>query len=164
MSAVTPVQVEIGPELVCYITPFDAFRQLRLFGDLQKEILPAVGGVMNVAFGSDVNDEKTDAAAIQAFRALSGNFSGDQLEKWAGLLITADNVAFERDGGEPKKLSKAMYGEAFGADFSLVLELMYHVGKVNFADPLARWAGLSGLVLKLQDRLSASSGPTSKTS
>lgn len=145
------------------IRPFDAFRQLRLFGDLQKEILPAVGGVMNVAFATDVSDEKTDAAAIQAFRALSGNFSGDQLEKWAKILLDAEHISFETDGGEPKKLTKNTYDEAF-SDFSLVLELMYHVGKVNFADPLARWAGLSGLARKLQDRLSASSGPTSKTS
>lgn len=156
------VTVEIG-EVTFRIRPFDAFKQLRMFGDLQKEVLPSVGGVMNVALASKADDEKTDASAIQAFRALSSNFSGDQLEKWAKLLIDPEYVSFEVQGEEPRKLTKLYYGEAF-ADFSMVLELMFHIGKANFADPLTRWAGLSGLARKLRDRLSVNSDQTSKAS
>lgn len=146
------------------IVPFDPFKQLKLFGDLQREVLPAVGGVMNVAFAQQADQgEGADRAAIGAFRELSMKFGGDVLEKWAKILIDPDHVSFETDGGEPKKLVKALHGEAF-SDFSMILELMYHVGKVNFADPLARWAGLTGLARKLSDRLSGSSAQTSKAS
>lgn len=142
------------------ITPFDPFKQLELFGNLQREILPAVGGVLNVAFAGDNPDEKTDAAAIAAFRDLSSNFSGDVLKKWAHLLINEELVTYEL-AGEVQKLNAHRFGEAF-TDFSMILELMYHIGKVNFADPLQRWAGLSGLAQKLTAKLSANSGQTSK--
>lgn len=147
-----------------YIRPFDAFKQLKLFGDLQREVLPSVGGVINVVMGSEgALNEDADKAAISAFRELSSKFSGDTLEKWAKLLIDPEHVTFETDGGDAKKLTKSLHEEAF-SDFSAVLELMYYIGKANFADPLARWAGLTGLALKLKDRLSAPSAPTSKTS
>lgn len=146
-----------------FIRPFGPFEQLKMFGDLQREILPSVGGVLNVSLASDAEGSKQDAEAIKAFRDLSSNFSGDTLTKWAKLLLNEEYVSFEDSSGSVKKLNRHNQGEAL-EDFAAVLELMYHVGKVNFADPLARWASLSGLVLKLKDKLSASSGTTSPAS
>jgi len=155
-------QVEISG-VTFRIVPFDPFRQLELFGNLQKEILPAVGGVLNVAFGKGGEDEGTDRAAIEAFRDLSTRFDGATLKKWADLLIEPDFVTFEREGREPQKMSKAMRGDAL-TDFADVLELMFHIGKVNFADPLQRWAGLSGLAQKVLAKMSDGSAKTSSTS
>lgn len=153
--------VEIGG-VKFIITPFDAFKQLKLFGNLQREILPAVGGVLNVTLAKEsAAGEDADAAALKAFRDLSANFDGDTLLKWANaLLLEGENVVFEMDGNEPKKLTKMNREDAL-PDLSYVMELMFHVGKVNFADPLQRWAGLSGLAHKLTAKLSASSGQTS---
>jgi hypothetical protein len=150
--------VEIGG-ITFRISPFDAFTQLRLFGDLQKEILPAVGGVLNVTLGSEKNLENSDAAAIAAFRDLSSNFDGATLEKWATKLLQEEYITFEVPGMEPQKLSPYRRGEAF-PDLSYLLELMFHVGKVNFAAPLARWAALSGVAQTLKEKLSASSAQT----
>lgn len=143
-----------------YIRPFDAFTQLKMFGDLQREILPSVGGVLNVSLASDADGAKQDAEAIKAFRDLSANFSGDTLTRWAKMLLDEDHVSFEDANGSVKKLNRHNQGEAL-EDFSAVLELMYHVGKVNFFLPLVRWSGLTGLALSIKDKLSASSEPTS---
>lgn len=148
------------------IHPFDAFRQLRLFGDLQKEVLPSVGGVLNVAMASskDAVENIDEGKVIDAFRDLCMKFDGVALERWATLLIDENYISCTLPGKrEPEKLDRIARGMAL-KDFSAVLELMYHVGKVNFADPLARWASLSGLAQKLTAKLSASSVPTSSTS
>ena len=142
------------------IRPFDAFRQLRLFGDLQKEVLPAVGGVLNVALAGKGTSQVDEAAVINAFRDLCMRFDGATLEHWANLLLDQNYVTVTLPGRrEPEKLDLVARGQAL-ADFSAVLELMYHVGKVNFADPLTRWAALSGLARKLTATLSANSEPT----
>lgn len=152
-------------ENVFRITPFDAFRQLALFGDLQREILPAVGGVLNVAVGSKgEGDERTDKAAIEAFRDLSTQFDGKTLTRWANLLLDEECILVEIGGRTPEKLNNIVRGLAL-EDFADILELMFHVGKVNFAAPLQRWASLSGLAQKLTARLqSGGSGPTSPAS
>lgn len=148
-----------------FIRPFDAFRQLRLFGDLQKEVLPSVGGVLNVALASGKDGEQVDESkVIDAFRDLCMKFDGAALERWANALIDAEYITAQLPSKrEPEKLDKVTRGMAL-QDFSAVLELMYHVGKVNFADPLARWASLSGLAQKLTAKLSGSSAATSSTS
>lgn len=152
-----------------HILPFDPFHQLELFGDLQREILPHVGGVLSAALAKSGEGEQAEAderAAIQAFRDLSNNFSGAVLKKWADLLIDPEYVSFDDPNnprGEPAKLSAVNRGLAL-PDFAAVLELMYHVGRVNFAGPLARWGALTGLAQKAQAYLSASSPSRSSLS
>lgn len=160
-----PTEVTIDG-VVFLIRPFDPFTQLQLFGDLQREILPAVGGIANIALARDPEAAKgpeADAAAIAAFRDLSAKFDGAALKKWAERLLQPDFVSYAIDGREPAKLDRLGQSMAF-KDFSGVLELLYHVGKVNFANPLARWAGLTGLAQKLTARLSENSATTSSTS
>ena len=156
--SIRPQEVTIG-EVKFRITPFDPWAQLRMFGDLQKEILPHVGGMLSAAFGA-ADGQRDEQAAVQAFRDLSANLSGATLEKWAKLLLDPDYVTFEMNRGEPARLTQVNFGMAL-PDFAAVLELMYHVGRVNFADPLSRWAGLSGLAQRAKAHLSASSGMTS---
>lgn len=151
--------VEIGSKEF-RITQFDPFRQLKLFADLQKEVLPAVGGVLNVAFSKTGDEKADDQAGIAALRELSAKFDGTQVLRWADLLIDQEYVAVSIDGADPVKLTKIAREDVF-EDFSEVLELLYHIGKVNFAAPLARWASLSGLAQKLTAKLSASSATTS---
>lgn len=152
-------RVEIG-EVTFHIRPFDAFTQLGLFGDLQREILPALGGVMNVVMAGDKDAERDEKAMLAAFNDLAGRFDGATLKKWATRLLDEQHVSFETAESDVQKLTKHNVNDAL-PDFGAVLELMFHVGKLNFADPLARWASLSGLAQKLTAKLSASSVPTS---
>lgn len=145
------------------VHPFDAFTQLQMFGDLQREILPSLGGVLNVALAKGEKGAEDDAAVISAFRDLCTRLDGTTLTKWAKKLINGEYITFELDGRDPVKLSPANMGDAL-PDFSMVLELMFCVGKVNFASPLQRWASLTGLAQKLTARLSASSPTPSSTS
>lgn len=157
--SVRPTEAVVG-NVKFWILPFDPFRQLRLFGDLQKEILPHVGGLLSVALAADRDADRDETAGVQAFRDLSSNLGGAVLEKWAKLLLDPEHVTFEDPStGNPARLNDVNRGLAL-PDFAAVLELMYHVGRVNFAGPLSRWAALSGLAQKAKAFLSVDSAKT----
>lgn len=140
------------------IRPFDAFTQLRLFGDLQREILPAMGGLLNVVADKKEDDAKINAAGVQALRELSERLGGAALEKWANALIHGDYIAYQPEGDRTaQKLDRAGQALAF-SDFSEILELLFHICRVNFAAPFARWVSLTGLARSMAGRLSGSSG------
>jgi len=137
------VSLVIGPTTF-HIARFDAFRQLTILGDLQKEILPSAGSMLSAVLTEEgVARERDESAIVDAMRNLSSRIGGDSLEQWAAVLIDPDLVSFELPGREPQKLSKANRAMAF-EDFSQVLELMFHILKHNFAGPLARWVGHFG--------------------
>lgn len=160
-ASIRPVDVKVN-DVTFRIIPFDAFRQLELFGDLQKEILPYVGGVLSTALAKE--SERDETATINAFRELSSNFDGKTLKRWADLLLDPDYVTFEDERtGQPAKLNAVNRGMAL-ADFAAILELMFHVGRVNFAAPLSRWAALSGLAQKAKAYLPGGSATSSSPS
>jgi len=136
-------EVTIGTT-VFRISRFDPFRQLKLLGDLQKEVLPAAGSMLAAVFGGEGEAQaKDEQAMLQAFRDLSVRLGGDALAGWADRLIDSELVTFELAGRDPQKLTPAHRGVAF-SDFSEILELLYHILEHNFAGPLARWAGRFG--------------------
>lgn len=156
-------EVKIG-ETIFRITRFDPFTALALFGDLQRDVLPAVGGLLAAVFAGGPGQEaseRDERAAIEAFRELSQQLGGQKLTAWADRLIDEDLVSFEIPGREPAKLSKANRGMAF-QDFADILELLFHIVRFNFADPLVRWAGHIGPVRELLAKRSGDSAPTSK--
>ncbi|QDJ52806.1 phage tail assembly chaperone [Bordetella hinzii] len=147
-------QVTIGTTIF-HISRFDAFRQLKLLGDLQKEVLPAAGSLLTAVFSGDGQEQAQDEAAmLAAFRDLSSRLGGEALANWASRLIDPELVTFELAGRAPMKLSEAQRDMAFG-DFSEILELLFHILEHNFAGPLARWAGRFGPV---RERLASLSG------
>ena len=158
-----------------HVAKFDAFTQLKLLGDLQKEILPAAGALLGAVLGGDTAGEgagegaakaaqkRDEQAIVDALRQLSTRLGGDDLHKWCGVLITAENVTFELEGRDPQKLTEAHRGLAF-ADFSEVLELMYLVLMHNFSGPLVRWAGRFGPAREKLASLSGSLIPPSNES
>src|SRR5690606_15242080 len=118
-----PYEVTVG-RTTFYIRRFDAFAALELFGDLQRDILPAAGGALAAVFGPE-DGAKDEQAMLQAFRELSTTLDGKTLQAWADRLIDPDLVAYERDGAEPAKLDKRGREAAF-EDFTEILELMFH--------------------------------------
>ncbi|GAB1578672.1 phage tail assembly chaperone [Bordetella petrii] len=156
-----PYEVTIG-RTTYYIRRFDAFSALELFGDLQRDILPAAGGALAAVFGPE-DGAKDEQAMLQAFRELSTTLDGKTLKAWADRLIDPDLVAYERDGAEPAKLDKRGREAAF-EDFTEILELMFHIIKWNCEGPLARWLDRFGEVRAKMESLSASLGKTSSAS
>lgn len=122
------------------IRRLDAFTALEVFGDLQKELLPAIGTLT----GEDGD------AAIKAIEKVSGYFTGKQLRVWADRLITPDEIFVSRKGEDDySRLNEQRREEVF-TDAVQILELLVEIIKENFADPLTQWLTRSGLANKLK--------------
>ncbi len=141
-------EVTIGAA-VFYLQTFAPLDQLRIFGDLQKELLPSLGGVLAAAAskGEDGDVGFDEASLVNAIRAFSGSLDGKGLEAWCAKLIDSERVTFERDGKDARKLTKSNMDHAF-EDFTEILELLFHIIQLNFAGPLGRWLGHFGPGLK----------------
>lgn len=140
-----PTEVTIN-ETAFLIQPLDAFEALAVFGDLQKDILPAAGGLIGL-IGGEVSEERDEAALADAIAKLSQRLDGKQLTAWANRLLTKDSISVEINGNL-MPLDAAAKSMAFG-EFTDILELLFHVIKVNFAGPLAGWLNRLGLGQKL---------------
>lgn len=116
---------------IFYIDRLDAFSQLEVMGDLQKDVLPAVGGLFGALTGEGGNNEDAFADAIGR---LSQNLTGKQLKYWCDRLLTKDTISVETEDGV-RKLDEQAKRLVFD-DFSQILELLYHVLRVNFQQPL----------------------------
>ncbi|HFF6216692.1 phage tail assembly chaperone [Stenotrophomonas maltophilia] len=152
-------EVQIG-KTTFYLTTFAPRDQLRIFGDLQKELLPAVGTLLTAAAGkTDADDGELDEAVlVGAIRSFSASLDGKGLDAWCGRLIDSERVTYEKGGRDAKKLTSNQMDDAFD-DFGEILELLFEIIKLNFAGPLGRWLGLfgSGLGEKLGGLLDGSS-------
>ncbi len=140
-----PTEVTIN-DTAFLIQPLDAFEALAVFGDLQKDILPAAGGLIGL-IGGEVSEERDEAALADAIAKLSQRLDGKQLTAWANRLLTKDSISVEINGNL-MPLDAAAKSMAF-REFTDILELLFHVIKVNFAGPLAGWLNRLGLGQKL---------------
>lgn len=139
-----PVEVTIGGT-VYLIQPLDAFTALGVFGDLQKDIMPAAGELLSSMAGNQ--QEEDEAALATAIARLSERLDGKQLKAWADRLLTKDNISVEINGNL-MPLDAAAKAMAF-TSFTDILELMFHALKAWFAAPLASWVSQLGLAQKL---------------
>ncbi|WP_406611915.1 phage tail assembly chaperone [Alcaligenes aquatilis] len=137
-----PVEVTVN-DTIFLITPMDAFEALEVFGDLQKDLLPAVGELLSLSLGAQA--EQAEVLMSGAIEKLSEKLSGRQLKQWTDRLINADSVAVSMNGRD-MRLDAAARAMVF-KEFTDILELLFHVLKVNFASPLGRWLSRSGLDL-----------------
>ena len=140
-----PTEVTIN-DTAFLIQPLDAFEALAVFGDLQKDILPAAGGLIGL-IGGEASEERDEAALADAIAKLSQRLDGKQLTAWANRLLTKDSISVEINGNL-MPLDAAAKSMAF-REFTDILELLFHVIKVNFAGPLAGWLNRLGLGQKL---------------
>lgn len=141
-----PTEVTIN-DTAFLIQPLDAFEALAVFGDLQKDILPAAGGLIGL-IGGEASEERDEAALADAIAKLSQRLDGKQLTAWANRLLTKDSISVEINGNL-MPLDAAAKSMAFRG-FTDILELLFHVIRVNFAGPLLAWASRIGLAQKLQ--------------
>nr|DAK35845.1 MAG TPA: tail assembly chaperone protein [Caudoviricetes sp.]DAN66189.1 MAG TPA: tail assembly chaperone protein [Caudoviricetes sp.]DAR26185.1 MAG TPA: tail assembly chaperone protein [Caudoviricetes sp.] len=140
------VEIKVGATTF-FITKLNAFEALPVFGDLQKELLPALGALLG-----SLKDGKQDgslkdvdnADLEKAVEKLSAQLDGKALERWATRLLDSGHIAYEDENGEAVRFKLARDGHIF-QDFAEVLQLLVVVIKENFAAPLTRWLNLSGL-------------------
>lgn len=126
-----------------YIRKMNAFEGLKVFGDLQKEVLPALGG----AFDSMQNPQNGNLNADtmrDVVAGLSQALSGDSLATWSNRLLCSGYVSFDAPSGDAIELKKANFDTVF-TDFTGILELLVAVILENFKDPLAQLLSRTGL-------------------
>lgn len=133
-----PVSVTVGNKNY-YITKLDPFTALEVFGDLQKELLPAVGELVLSAVKDGIDGKKAslptgDGDISQAITKLSTALSGAQLKYWTNRLLTPDHVSVELSGKTVRL--EGMAKEMAFDDFSEILELLVNVITINFAAPI----------------------------
>lgn len=155
MSAIEAVKTVTIGENVFYVRRLDPFAGLKIFGDLQRDILPAAGQALQAVFSdggrgaTEAREQLADLAAEQgmanALRELSSRLDGNALTAWANRLLDADHVSVTING-QDMKLTADVKLLAF-RDPGDILELMAEVIKFNFADFLSRWADRFGPAL-----------------
>nr|DAJ20044.1 MAG TPA: tail assembly chaperone protein [Siphoviridae sp. ctmtD6] len=140
------VEIKVGKNTF-FVTKLNAFEALPVFGDLQKELLPALGALLGSLKDEPEGSLKdvNNADLEKAVEKLSAQLDGKSLERWATRLLDSGHIAYEDENGEAVRFKLARDGHIF-ADFAEVLQLLVVVIKENFAAPLTRWLNLSGLV------------------
>ena len=91
------VEIKVGATTF-FITKLNAFEALPVFGDLQKELLPALGALLG-----SLKDGKQDgslkdvdnADLEKAVEKLSAQLDGKALERWATRLLDSGHIAYE---------------------------------------------------------------------
>lgn len=142
--------VTIG-NTVYHLTTLPPRDQLRIFGDLQKDLLPAMGDLL-----SGGGDKEGMAAALGR---LSSQLDGSRLTAWVDRLLTPETVSYEQEGRTARQYDPRQFDLAF-EDFSQALELLWEVIDLNFAGPLGRWLGRFGLGLDRINPLASGDSPT----
>ncbi|MCY6395070.1 phage tail assembly chaperone [Actinobacillus pleuropneumoniae] len=123
-----------------FIEKFPAMTQIKIFGDLQKTLLPSFGKLLaefgkKNEEGNAENAEKADTAFIDGLRELSQQLDGASLEKLVKELIKPDFVTFVRDdfnNGNDTKLTHDKLNAAC-EDMGEIIELLIFILKLNFS-------------------------------
>lgn len=125
-------EIVIG-ETTFYVQKFSAMEQLRIFGDLQKTILPSIGKLFGGTPKADGEEGGQDSFG-DALAQLSAKLDGNELIKLAKTLINPELVTVQRDdlnNGEDLKLRQDKFDMVF-ADMSEIIELIEFILRLNF--------------------------------
>ena len=123
------VEIKVGKNTF-FVTKMNAFEALPVFGDLQKELLPALGALLGSLKDSkqegSLKDEPegslkdvNNADLEKAVEKLSAQLDGKSLERWATRLLDSGHIAYEDENGEAVRFKLARDGHIF-QDFAEV--------------------------------------------
>lgn len=144
-------EVTIG-ETTFFVEKFPAMLQIKIFGDLQKTLLPSFGKALSGLTADDGADKSgLENQFIDGIRELSQQLDGDSLTKLTETLLRSEYIAFQRDNhnnGNDTKLTKDKMNVAF-EDMGEIVELLIFVLQLNFAPFFTKYLGRLGLEQKL---------------
>lgn len=144
-------EVTIG-ETTFFVEKFPAMLQIKIFGDLQKALLPSFGKALSGLTADDGADKSgLENQFIDGIRELSQQLDGDSLTKLTETLLRGEYIAFQRDNhnnGNDTKLTKDKMNVAF-KDMGEIVELLIVVLKLNFAPFFTKYLSRLGLEQKL---------------
>jgi hypothetical protein len=116
------------------IRQMNPFRSMKVLGDLQKILLPVIGGAVEGLKDSSDNAEMI-AAIGGALGQIAGNVDGDKLEKACDLLLDTEYLAFK---GPNDKQFRAVSKDDLAAIYTGrpwdLLALCAKIFDVNFLD------------------------------
>ncbi len=132
-----------------YVRPFQPQKALELLGDLQAVVTSSFS---LAASSNDNEDEKSSALErnIDFGAVIAGigqNLKGAALVAFANRIIDKEYVSVQRPGDDgPVKLDKMLSDNVFTGHLKDMLQLMYFVLEVNYADFFENLPDLSGIV------------------
>ncbi|AAX88348.1 TPA: phage tail assembly chaperone [Haemophilus influenzae] len=152
-------EIQIG-ESTFFVQKFSVMDQLRIFGDLQKTLVPSLAKV--IGFSDEKPKDATSAQLAELAQKSAANFaqglqdlsqqlSGQELVKLADMLIKPELVTVQRDdfnNGTDKKLSKTDFDLVFD-DMSELIELVIFILQLNFSSFFTKFLARLGSVQEL---------------
>lgn len=129
-----------------FVQKFSAMKQIEIFGDLQKTLLPSFGQLLN-GFGKNDAQEKSEQAFLEGLKGLSSQLDGKSLLALTNQLISPEHVTFVKDtynNGNDAKLTKDKFDAAF-EDMGEVVELLIFILKLNFSSFFSSFLDRLGL-------------------
>ncbi|MEX4662715.1 hypothetical protein MY639_00350 [Haemophilus influenzae] len=152
-------EIQIG-ESTFFVQKFSVMDQLRIFGDLQKTLVPSLAKV--IGFSDEKPKDATSAQLAELAQKSAANFaqglqdlsqqlSGAELVKLADMLIKPELVTVQRDdfnNGTDKKLSKTDFDLVFD-DMSELIELVIFILQLNFSSFFTKFLARLGSVQEL---------------
>ncbi|CBY80576.1 hypothetical protein AO053_00490 [Haemophilus influenzae biotype aegyptius] len=152
-------EIQIG-ESTFFVQKFSVMDQLRIFGDLQKTLIPSLAKV--IGFSDEKPKDATSAQLAELAQKSAANFaqglqdlsqqlSGAELVKLADMLIKPELVTVQRDdfnNGTDKKLSKTDFDLVFD-DMSELIELVIFILQLNFSSFFTKFLARLGSVQEL---------------
>ena len=129
---------------VFFIQQIPPFEGLEVLGEVQKVLLPAIGGaLMGVNASSGADAKETGINAIYMIMdSLPQHLDGASLQKLERLLIDQQYIAVKKDGKcDAIALDEDVINEIFTGRTLDLIALMFKVFEVNFGD----FSKLSGI-------------------
>ena len=116
------------------IRMMNPFRAMKVLGDLQKMIIPTLGGAASALQDSSDNSEVV-AAIGGALSTIAENVDGDKLQLACNLLLDPDYIAVKEKGSKSfVSVSHDDLAAIFTGRPWDMLALCYKIFEVNFLD------------------------------
>lgn len=145
---------EIG-ENVYFVRPFPPQNSLELLGDLQAVVTSSLDTAVDKKDDIESNTEEESVLDrnINIGAIISGvgkNLKGPVLVNFANRIINKDFISIKRPSDEtPVKLEKNISDNIFAGRLKEMIQLMYFVLEVNYADFFENLPDLSGILQEL---------------
>lgn len=116
------------------------FRAIKVLGELQKVVLPPLGGAAKGLKSTDKDKDIRDPAFIgktvmDALNGLAEHVDGDQLERAAALLLDPDYIGVAPlHTKDFQQLDESAVNEVFSGRIFDMVVLMIQIFKVNYLD------------------------------